>query len=129
MADLLYKDEVYQIIGGCFNIYNAKGSGFLEPVYQECFEFEMEDLGIPCQPQVELELTYRGRTLKNKYMPDAICHDKIIVELKAVSDITDEHRAQVLNYLQATDHQLGLLVNFGHYPDLQYERIANTERK
>ena len=75
-----------------------------------------------------LALSYRGRILKQTYEPDYVCFEKIIVELKAVSELTDEHRAQLLNYLHATGFELGLLVNFGHYPGLEYERIAKTQR-
>jgi GxxExxY protein len=126
MADLIYKDEAYQIIGACFNVYKDKGCGFYEAVYQECCEIELEYQNIPYQSQVELQLRYRERVLKSKYIPDLICYDKIIVELKALTELTDEHRAQVMNYLKATGYQLGLLVNFGHYPKLEYERIVNT---
>src|SRR5947208_7417894 len=73
-------------------------------------------------------LSYRGRILSQTYEPDYVCFGKIIVELKAVSALTDEHRAQLLNYLHATGFELGLLVNFGHYPGLEYERIAKTQR-
>jgi GxxExxY protein len=79
---------------------------------------------VPFVPLGELKLTYKGRPLKQKYKPDFICFDLIIVELKAVSALTDEHRAQVHNYLKATGLKLGLLVNFGHYPKLEYERIV-----
>jgi len=79
---------------------------------------------IPFQAQLPLVLTYKGRPLKSKYVPDFICHDKIVVELKAVTALNDEHRAQVHNYLRATGMKLGLLVNFGHYPKLEYERIV-----
>jgi GxxExxY protein len=71
-------------------------------------------------------MEYRGRILTQKYFPDFVCFEKIVVELKAVSALNDEHRAQVLNYLKASSFQLGLLINFGHYPKLQYERIAKT---
>ena len=124
--DLIYKDECYKIIGACFNIYKDKGCGFLEPVYQECLEIEFEFLEIPAVAQPELNLIYRGKTLKKKYKPDFICFDKIIVELKAVSELIDEHRAQVINYLSSTGFKLGLLVNFGHYPKLEWERIVHT---
>src|SRR5262245_55736747 len=80
-------------------------------------------------PQPGLSLEYRGRILAQKYFPDFVCYDKIIVELKAVTELTDEHRAQVLNYLKASSFELGLLVNFGHYPGLQYERIVKTRSK
>ena len=125
--DLIYKDECYAIMGACFAVYKDKGCGFLEAVYQECMEIEFEFLQISAAPKRSLSLNYRGRTLRQKYEPDFICHDKIIVELKAVSALTDEHRAQVQNYLKATGYKLGLLVNFGHYPGVEWERIANTK--
>src|SRR5215471_9111259 len=99
MSDIIYKNESYAIIGGCFEVYNDKGCGFLEPVYPGNF-------------QPRLTLSYRGRTLTQSYQPDFVCFEKIILELKAVSALTDEHRAQVLNYLYATGFELGLLVNF-----------------
>ena len=92
-------------------------------MYQECLEIELGLQGIPFQSQQQLELHYKGRLLKQKYIPDFLCYDKIVLEIKAVSALTDEHRAQVHNYLKATGYRLGLLVNFGHYPKLEYERI------
>ncbi|MDX1930098.1 MAG: GxxExxY protein [Pirellulaceae bacterium] len=124
MVEILYKDESYQIMGACFEVYKNRGSGFLEPVYQECLEIELELLGIPVKAKEELRLSYKGRVLKSKYIPDFICYDKIIIEVKAVKSLTDEHRAQVHNYLKATGFRLGLLVNFGHHPKLEYERIV-----
>ncbi len=126
--NLIYQAECYAIIGACFNVYTEMGCGFLESVYQECLAIEFEENGIPFIPQQELTLSYRGRTLRQMYQPDFICYEKIIVEIKAVSTLIDEHRAQVLNYLNATKFQLGLLVNFGHYPKIEYERIVNTEK-
>jgi len=104
-----------------------RAAGFLEPVYQECLGIEFEYQRIPAIAKPSLGLSYRGRTLKQIYEPDYVCFGKIIVELKAVSALTDEHHAQLLNYLQATAFELGLLVNFGHYPKLEYERIARTQ--
>ena len=124
MTEILFKEECYAIIGACFNVYKDKGCGFLEPVYQECCEIEFGFQRIPFVPQKELQLTYRGQPLKQRYKPDFICYDKIIVELKAVSQLSDEHRAQVLNYLHATGMKLGLLINFGHHPKLEYERFV-----
>ena len=89
---------------------------------------EFEYQRIPAIPKPSLTLSYRGRILIQTYEPDYVCFGKIIVELKAVSTLIDEHRAQLLNYLHATDFELGLLVNFGHYPKLEYERIAKTQR-
>jgi GxxExxY protein len=128
VEDLIFKEESYTIMGGCFAVYKDKGCGFLEPVYQECMEIELAYLKLPAVPKPSLALSYRGHVLKQKYVPDFICYDRIVLELKAVSQLTDEHRAQVLNYLNATGLKLGLLVNFGHYPKLEWERIVNTPR-
>lgn len=122
--DIIYKLESYDLMGACFEVYREQGCGFVEPVYQECLELELTDRNIPFRAQVPLALTYKGRPLTSKFIPDFICYDKIIVELKAVSGLTDEHRAQVQNYLRATGLTLGLLVNFAHYPKLQHERIV-----
>ena len=121
---IIYADESYRIMGACFEVYREKGCGFLEAVFQECLEMEFSDQGIPFVAQPKLQLSYKERVLKQTYSPDFICFDKIILELKAMSAVTDEHRAQVHNYVRATDLRLGLLVNFGHYPKLQSERIA-----
>ena len=127
MAEIVYKAESYAIIGACFEVYNEKGCGFLEPVYQECLGIEFEYQRIPAVTKPSLVISYRGRILKQTYEPDFVCFGRIIVELKAVSALADEHRAQLLNYLHATGFALGLLVNFGHYPKLEYERIAKTQ--
>jgi GxxExxY protein len=122
--ELIYKDEAYAIVGACFEVYNELGCGFLEAVYQECLGIELMLREIPFRPQAELGLVYKGRALKQVYQPDFICYEKIILEIKAASDLDDSHRAQVHNYLKATGHRLGLLVNLGHYPKLQCERIV-----
>ena len=98
--------------------------GFVEPVYQECVEIEMTIQVMEFVSQKSLALTYKNHILKQTYIPDLICFDKIIVELKAVRELTDEHRAQVINYLKATGFKLGLLINFGHSPGLQHERFV-----
>jgi GxxExxY protein len=125
---IIYPEESYELVGACFEVYNRMGCGFLEAVYQECLEIELAHREIAFVAQKELKLTYRGRELRQRYVPDFICHDKIILEIKALSMLTDEHKSQVLNYLHATGMKLGLLVNFGHYPKLEYERVALTER-
>lgn len=124
MKSLVCSDETYNIIGACFEVYKQKGCGFLELVYQECLEIELAFKKIPHEAQKELPLEYRGHRLRQTYKPDFICYGKIIVELKAVSNLVDEHRAQLLNYLHATDLKVGLLVNFGHFPKIEYERFV-----
>lgn len=121
---IVYAKEAYRLIGACLEVYKEKGPGFLEPVYQECLEIECRLQNLPVMPQQEMPLHYKGRTLAKKYIPDFVAYEKIIVEIKAVSELLDEHRAQLLNYLNATGYRLGLLVNFGHYPGLEHERIV-----
>lgn len=128
MVDILFKDESYKIIGASFEVYNQKGFGFTEPIYQECLSKEFLMQGIPFIAQPELPLTYKGLPLKQKFRPDFICYDKIIVEIKSLSALTDAHRAQILNYLHSTGFELGLLINFGVFPKLTYERFACNRR-
>src|SRR5207249_7753342 len=97
---LICKDESYAIIGACFAVYKDKGCGFHEPIYHECLEIELEFQGVPFLSKPLQTLQYRDRTLVQTFNPDFICYDKIILEIKAVSELIDEHRAQVLNYLR-----------------------------
>jgi GxxExxY protein len=120
--ELLYADETYAIRGAIFEVYREMGCGFLEPVYQECLEKEFNRKKLPPVPQVELRLVYKGELLVQTYKPDFVCFGKIVVELKAVKAIAPEHEAQLLNYLKATEMKLGLLVNFGSYPNAEVER-------
>ncbi len=122
--DFLYKDESYLIRGAVFEVYREMGCGFLEAVYQECLEKELHKKNIPFVAQAALELFYKQEKLKQNYKPDLICYGKIIIELKAVKEICNEHRAQLHNYLKASGLQLGFLVNFGHYPKATIERIV-----
>ena len=123
VTGLIYKEESYAVIGACMAVYKDKGCGFLEPVYHECLAIEFELRGIPFVSKPLQTLQYRGRTLVQTFSPDFLCYEKIILEIKAVSALVDEHRAQVLNYLSATGCKLALLVNFGHYSRLEYERL------
>lgn len=125
MSELIYEDLTYKLRGALFEVYKEKGCGFLEDVCQECLEVELQLKEIPFKAQCPLKLEYKGRSLRKKYIPDFICFGKIIVEIKAVKEISDEHRAQLQNYLKATGYRLGLLVNFGHHPQIQIERIVS----
>jgi len=128
MNDVLFKGESYQLVGACFEVYKEQGCGFLKSVYQECLAMELEIQGIPFEEQVALALDYKGQPLQQIYKTDFVCFGKIILEIKSVSKLADEHRAQVHNYLKSTGYKLGLLVNFGHYPKLEWQRIVR-ERK
>lgn len=122
--EILFRDQVYLIQGAVFEVYREMGCGYLEAVYQECFEKELRLRDIPFVAQQKLNLTYKGLQLEQTYKPDFICHEQIILELKAVKAIAPEHRAQMLNYLKVTGLRLGLIINFGHYPKAEIERLA-----
>lgn len=103
-------------------VYNTLGCGFLEAVYQEALEIELDKRHIPYEREKELEICYDGIKLGKKYVADFVCYGKIILELKAVKELDDSHRSQLYNYLKATGFKLGFLINFGKYDELQIER-------
>ena len=121
---MLYAAEVFRIQGAIFEVNRHMGAGFLEAVYQECLAFEFNARQIPFAALKALPLTYKGQLLRQTYIADFVCFDTIIVELKAVRELGPEHRAQVLNYLNATGLKLGLLVNFGSAPKARIERLV-----
>jgi GxxExxY protein len=129
MADLIWREESYAIMGACFEVHKEQGCGFVEPIYQKCLEIEFQQRGIPAIPKPQLDIHYKGTRLELCYEPDFVCYGKIIVEIKAVSDLNDVFRAQVQNYLKATGFELGLLVNFGSHPKLEYERIVRSKER
>lgn len=111
-TDILYPQESYNIVGAIIEVHKRLGCGFLEKVYQEALAVEFQVRGIPYEREKHLDIQYRDRMLDTDYMADFVCYDKIIVELKAVENLTDVHRAQVMNYLKMSNMRLGLLVNF-----------------
>ena len=119
---LLYSDLTYAINGAAFHVYNKLGHGFLESVYQEALEIELDRRHVPYEREKELEIYYDGIKLGKKYVADFVCYDKIILELKAVKELDDSHRSQLYNYLKATGFKLGFLINFGKSDELQIER-------
>ncbi len=127
--DLLYKDEVYAIIGAAMDVYNNLGPGFLEAVYQEAMEIETASRKIPALPEQKLQIEYKGTSLKKFYEADLICYGKIIVEIKAIDKLTSREEAQILNYLKATGMQVGMLINFGAHNDLEWKRMVLTQSK
>jgi len=127
MTDLLYKDEVYAIVGAAMDVYNDLGPGFLENVYQEAMELEVGERGIPAKAPQEIRIKYKGKLLKKFYIADLVCYDKIIVELKAMDRLTLKEEGQLINYLKATGMKVGVLINFGHYPSLEWKRLVYTK--
>ena len=123
MDTFLFKDEGYKIIGACYEVHNVLGAGFLEAVYQEALELEFQIQNIPYQREAKLDIYYKGNLLKKYYEADFICFDCIIVEVKALSSLTSEYEAQLLNYLKATGFKVGYLINFGE-KSLKYKRMV-----
>ena len=115
------QEETFQIIGAAMTVHRALGCGFSEKIYQDALEVEFRHLGIPYQREVPLRVSYRDVELHSEFIPDFICFDTIIVELKAVKEIEDIHRAQTINYGKVAEADAALLINFGER-SLKYER-------
>lgn len=124
MAELVLKEEVYEIIGAAMDVCYQLGRGFLEPIYQEAIEIELSRRGLPFEHQKELTILYKGHPLEKKYVADLICFNQIIVELKALERLTGIDEAQLLNYLKMTRMRVGLLINFGSKVRLEWKRYV-----
>jgi GxxExxY protein len=120
---LRYEDETYKIIGAAMKVHSVLGPGFTEKVYQEALAVEFAERGIPFVREREIHAVYKGIVLQGTFIPDFICYDKIIVELKAVKELDDVHRSQAMNYAKVGGYKLSLLVNFGK-ASLEKERFA-----
>jgi GxxExxY protein len=123
MADTVRDSRTHAILGAAFRLHATLRNGFLEAVYQEAMSIELTERGIPYRREVDLPITYRNQTLKTAYRADFVCYDSIIRELKAISALGDIEAAQVLNYLNATGLEIGLLINFAT-PSLEYRRLT-----
>ena len=121
---ILYGEECYKIYGCIYTVNKKLGPGFLEAVYQEALEIELKRENIPFVSQKELKILYDGIPLKSKYIADIVCYEKIIIEIKAISKINNQHKAQLMNYLAATGFRLGLLVNFSSFPKSEIIRMV-----
>jgi GxxExxY protein len=126
MSELLFKDEVYAIIGAAMEVHNQLGVGFLEPVYQEAMEIELPSRSIPFMPQQEIQIHYKDRDLNKTYRADFLVFNEIIVEIKAIDGLSGHEESQLLNYLKATRLELGLLINFGGN-NLEWKRMVRTK--
>lgn len=123
MAEIIFKEEVFNIVGAAMEVHNELGSGFLEPVYQEAFEMELTDRRIPFASQAAIAIYYKGRELEKRYKADIVCYRQIIVELKSVNHLSSVEEAQILNYLKASKLRVGLLINFGTVGRLEWKRF------
>ena len=117
-----FKEECYEIIGACMVVHNELGCGFLEAVYQEALSIEFHENEIPFEMEKSLHIHYKEYLLEKKYVADFLCYNEVLVELKAIDELTSEHLSQVLNYLKASRKKVGLLVNFGK-TKLQFQRV------
>jgi len=121
MAELIFKNEVYQIVGAAMDVYYTLGRGFLEPVYQEALEIEMRHREIAFEAQRPLMIKYKGSELKKRYLADFVCFGKIIVEIKACEALTSRDESQLINYMKATGMRVGLLFNFCSTAKLEWK--------
>jgi GxxExxY protein len=120
----LFQQEGYDFMAAVFEVYREMGNGFLEEVYHESLELELTDRGISYVTKPRLPIFYKGRPLRKHYEADLIVIGEIVVELKAVKVLTNEHDAQLINYLRATRKRVGYLVNFGTIPRLEWKRLV-----
>jgi GxxExxY protein len=125
MVNILYKEESYKIVGACMNVHKKLGPGFLESVYSEALEIEFQRADIPYEKEKKLPVLYEGKPLKKYFRADYICYDSVIIELKATKYSVDADIKQTLNNIKATNHKLGILINFGT-PSLTYKRVINS---
>jgi len=121
MTELLHRDLTFEIIGAAMEVHRVLGPGFLESVYQRAMEAEMQQRGIPFESQKRLSLTYKGELLGDHVL-DLVVDRRVVVELKAAKDLTDQHQAQTISYLKASGLQIGLLINFAK-ASLEHKRV------
>ena len=124
MAELLFKEEVYNVVGAAIEVHGVLGPGFLEAVYQEALVIEFRLRGIPFIEQPQLHLEFKGHPLKCNYVPDSLCYEEIIVEIKAISQCGPNQEAQIINVLKASKKKVGVLINFGEL-SLNWKRYVN----
>jgi GxxExxY protein len=125
--ELICKEEAYQVLGAAMAVHRELGSGFSENVYQDALEIEFQERGIPYEREVPIHALYHGQELKSEFVPDFVCYESVIVELKAVKELDDIFRSQAINYMKVANMDLSLLINF-RSQSLQYERFPNYDK-
>jgi len=123
MADIIYKEESYTIIGILFEVYNNLGSGFSEIVYKDAIEYELKLNSIPFEREKEFSVAYKNTILNHNSFADFVVFDKIILEIKSIEKLNDVHTSQCINYLKVSQHKLAILANF-HREFLDHKRIV-----
>jgi GxxExxY protein len=127
MSDLKHSEITGEIIRASFNVYNALGYGFLEKVYENSLAIELRESGLTVIQQKSISVFYRGAVV-GEYYADLLVEDLVLVELKAASKIIGAHEAQLINYLRATNIEVGLLLNFGEKPDHKRKIFTNDKK-
>ena len=124
MTELILKDESYAVIGAAMEVHRVLGPGFLEKVYQEAMQLELSALRIPFEAEKPIGIDYKGQCLTQRYYADLVCFEQIIVEMKALKQLSGKEDAQLLNYVRATGFKVGLLINFGSHGKLEHKRFV-----
>ena len=124
MSHIIYQDESFAIIGAAMEVHKQLGCGFVEKVYQDALEIELNLRNIPYKREKHLPIFYKWQQIKHDYFADFICYDKIVIECKATSEILDIHKIQTLNYMKINQYKLGIVLNFSQQ-SLEYKRIIN----
>ena len=127
MKPEIYKQEGYEFMGAAFEVYNDRGYGMVEDIYQECLEIELSLRAIPFQAKAKIKCFYKGHELKKRYIPDLFVCRCLVVEVKAVTELLPEHEAQLFNYMRITCTPVGYLVNFGHKGTLEWKRLIISD--
>jgi GxxExxY protein len=123
--DYLYQDLTAEIIRGFYTVYNNLGYGFLEKVYERALKYELEKSGFQVERQKPINVFYETE-LVGEYFADLLVEYKVIIELKAAESLCEEHELQLINYLKATDIEVGLLLNFGKKPEVKRKVFSNN---
>ena len=126
-ADTPFSKEGYELMAAAFEVHREQGGGLSEEIYQESLELELRFRGIPFEAKRQLRVFYKSTELSRRYVPDLFVFCQMVVELKAVSALTVEHEAQVLNYMRVTRSPVGYLINFGPIGKLQWKRFILSE--
>jgi GxxExxY protein len=127
MDELVFREEVYAVVGAAIEVHRELGPGFLEAVYQEAMERELVYREIAFESQRELVIHYRGQPLSKAYICDILCFDKVLVELKAMDKLTGREEAQLINYLKSSGLSVGLIINFGSHGKLEWRRLVKSQ--
>ncbi|MGQ0636832.1 MAG: GxxExxY protein [Planctomycetaceae bacterium] len=123
----MFEDEVYRLMGAAFEVYNVLGYGMAEEIYQQSLEIELTLRQIPFVPKQQPVVFYKDRPLETLYKPDLFAFGGIVIELKAVSDLTSDHVAQLFNNMRIARQPVGNLINFGRPNDLEWKRFILSD--